>query len=350
MPQIFTVSANERLEKYLRKTNEFKDFEQLTPDASTREFFRVKNENRTAIACIYPEKFDENLPQIDVTNLFIKANLPVAAIYEADYESGIVLHEDFGDTILRDVLNCSSIPEREKFLSVAITLIAEIQAATKIAFQIDSIASKLVFDEEKLFWELSFFKEHFFKSLKKIELSETDDENLTLEFTELARELESYAKVLTHRDFHAANLMLDDNKNLKIIDHQDARIGSVVYDLVSLLLDRVTEIPTQEWLEGKKKYFLNEREKLGLDSLKLNEFNYEFDLTTIQRCLKAIGTFSNQAANFRKTDYVQYINPMFEIVLNACRRLQRFPNLQRIIENNLTGKNDETDIYKQIKG
>lgn len=345
MSQQFTVSAVERLQKYLRKSNKHKEFEQLTPDASTREFFRVKSENRTAIACVYPEKFDKNLPQIDVTNLFLRSSLPVAEIYEVDYESGIVIHEDFGDTILRDVLNDSVSEEREKLLNNAITLIAEIQVSTELAFELNSIASKLVFDKEKLLWELNFFREYYFKSLKKIELSENDYKNLTVEFTEIAGELESYAKVLTHRDFHAANLMLFENE-LKIIDHQDARIGSITYDLVSLLLDRITELPSNEWLNLKKQYFLEERIRFGLNSVSLEDFNYEFDLMTVQRCLKAIGTFSNQAANFGKENYIQYINPMFQVVLEACRRLQRFPNLQRIINNNLVEQFNETNIYK----
>jgi aminoglycoside/choline kinase family phosphotransferase len=41
-------------------------------------------------------------------------------------------------------------------------------------------------------------------------------------------------------DFHAANLMIDERGDLRIIDHQDASMGSPAYDLVSLLLDRVT--------------------------------------------------------------------------------------------------------------
>ncbi len=161
-----------------------------------------------------------------------------------------------------------------------------------------------------------------------------ENEAMEKEFTELSRELESYAKVLTHRDFHAANLMIQDGE-LKIIDHQDARIGAASYDLVSLLLDRVTELPTPEWLAKKRSFFLNEREKLGLENLDENQFANEFRLQTIQRCLKAIGTFSFQSTFRDKTHFIQYIKPMFQIVLRACENLDRFPNLQKIIKKQL---------------
>jgi hypothetical protein len=52
---------------------------------------------------------------------------------------------------------------------------------------------------------------------------------------------------------------------------------------------------------------------------------------TIQRCLKAIGTFSFQTAVRNRPGYVQYIEPMFRVVLRAAENLGRFPHLQKII-------------------
>lgn len=335
MSQLFKTSAFVRLQIFLKKKNYADRIETLTPDASTRKFYRIQLPNKTAIACVYPEKFDETLPQIDVTRLFLSCGLPVAEIFEIDYKNGIIIHEDFGNKILRVYFEKTDAETVDNLLNQAVLLIAKIQKSTPQAFKQNSIASKLKFDEEKLLWELNFFKTHYFGSLIKKPLSKEDNKNLTAEFVELSRELETFANVLTHRDFHAANLMLDEKNNLKIIDHQDARIGSNAYDLVSLLLDRITQIPPDQWLKEKKEYFLKEREKLDLEKIETEKFNYEFDLMTIQRCLKAIGTFSNQAANFDKVHYIQYINPMLRVVLEACHRLQRFPNLQTIINNQI---------------
>ncbi len=329
MTRKFNKPAIKRLQEFLQNKETLLDVERLTPDASTREYFRINWNNSKSIACVYPEQFDKNLPQIDVTTLFLKCDLPVAEIFEVNYDQGIIVHQDFGDNILRDVLENSEANNQEELLNNAISLIARIQKHTPKAFELDSIASKLKFDEEKLLWELNFFKTHYFESLKKKPLPAKTDKALIEEFRELSQELESYAKVLTHRDFHAANLMVGKNGELQIIDHQDARIGSIAYDLVSLLLDRITVIPTQEWLTDKKNHFLNEREKFGLETINIKKFDYEFDLMTVQRCLKAIGTFSNQAGNFQKTHYIQYIDPMLQVVLEASQRLKKFPTLTR---------------------
>jgi N-acetylmuramate 1-kinase len=255
----------------------------------------------------------------------------VAKIFDFSENLGVIIQEDFGDTILRDVLLKSDFETRENYLNQAITLIARIQAVTTKAFELDSIASRLKFDEEKLLWELNFFKTHYFESLQKQPLSDKENSALTEEFISLAKELETRAEVLCHRDFHAANLMIDRENRLRIIDHQDARIGAASYDLVSLLLDRVLDAPSENWLAEKKRFFLSEREKLGLKKIAVEDFDYEFRLQTVQRCLKAIGTFSFQTANRGKTNYAQYINPLFRIVADAAQKLNRFPNLQKII-------------------
>ncbi len=321
-----------RLETFLTERNQIPALEQLTPDASIREYFRVRWNGQTAIACVYPEPFDKNEQSyLDVTKLFLAADLPVAEIYDFEEKLGVILQEDFGDTILRDVLLKSDETVRENYLNQTISMIAKIQSATPLAFEQNSIASRLAFDLEKLSWELDFFTTHYFETLRKNPLHGTDAQLFKAELDEVAEELAGMAKVLTHRDFHAANLMIDKQNNLRIIDHQDARIGSVAYDLVSLLLDRVTKLPTPEWLAEKNRFFLAEREKLGLEKIVEADFADEFHLQTIQRCLKAIGTFSFQSVNRGKTYFIPFIKPMFEIVRRAAENLERFPNLQRIV-------------------
>jgi aminoglycoside/choline kinase family phosphotransferase len=134
--------------------------------------------------------------------------------------------------------------------------------------------------------------------------------------------------------------MLDQNDNLKIIDHQDARIGSPAYDLVSLLLDRVTELPSPEWLASKRRRFLDGRESLGLSEIDETAFAEEFRLQTIQRCLKAAGTFSFQSANRGKTYFIPFIKPMFLIVLRALENIDRFPAMVRSLDRELAHELD----------
>jgi len=325
-----------RLEQFLIAKNQPPDIVQLTPDASTREYFRIGWRGAAAIACVYPEPFDaKEQTYLDVTNLFVQGGLPVAEIYDFDAGLGVIVQEDLGDRVLRPILDTDDSKKREDLLNEAIKLIARIQTATPKAFELNSIASRLKFDEEKLGWELDFFKTHYFETLRQSPLSAADDKAMSDEFRELARALEIRAEVLCHRDFHAANLMIHSDGTLRIIDHQDARIGTASYDLVSLLLDRVLEVPSPSWIREKRLFFLKQRENLGLKHIDPNDFAQEFRLQTIQRCLKAIGTFSFQSVNRGKTHFVPYIEPMFRIILQACERLEKFPHLQEVMETQI---------------
>jgi aminoglycoside/choline kinase family phosphotransferase len=325
-----------RLERFLLERGENQKIQQLTQDASTREYFRIASGGATSIACVYPEPFvAAEQSYLDVSNLFLQAGLPVARIIDFDEALGVIVQEDLGDRILRDELVKADEMKRESLTLEAIALIPKIQAATRKAFETNSIASRLRFDTEKLMWELEFFKTHYFTTYKGEPLDVEEDEMLTKEFLDLSRELETRARVLCHRDFHAANLMLDNEGRLRIIDHQDARIGSVAYDLVSFLLDRVTEPPSAEWLSEKRKFFLAERERIGLERIDGAEFADEFRLQTIQRCLKAIGTFSFQSVNRGKTYFVPFIKPMFQIVLRALENLNKFPVAKRVVEREI---------------
>ena len=322
----------ERLEHYLAAKGIDSAIEQVTPDASTRRYFRFRDKDRSAIACVYPDDIKHAAHNyVDVSNLFLSNGLPVAKVYDFDEVNGIVVVEDLGDTIVRSEFEACGERRKNELIREAIGLIAKIQAATISAEESNSIAGRLRFDTEKLMWELNYFKIHYFSTYRKDPLVSELDEAINSEFQELSSALEGYASVLCHRDFHAANLMIDSNGALRIIDHQDARLGSPTYDLVSLLLDRVTDLPSDDWLDGMKEFYLVERNQRGLDVLDRNSFDREFDLQTVQRCLKAVGTFSFQSSAREKTYFIPYIEPMFRIVDRTLARLEQFPNLHETI-------------------
>jgi aminoglycoside/choline kinase family phosphotransferase len=343
-PQItsnsFDASARARLLGYLaarhRRVKE-DDVVALTPDASTRVYFRIPWKRHRAIATIYPEPFDPEFhPYLDVTRLFKAAALPVPEVLEVDGTSGIIIQEDLGDRQLRRVFEAASEEERDNYLERAINLIAGIQAATSKAFELRSIASRLAFDEAKLAWELGFFLEHYFGSLRGEELSHGVAAELKTEMNDIAAELSARPRVLCHRDYHASNLMVDTKNRLRIVDHQDARMGPASYDLVSLLLDRQPELPSLAEIRAHRLFFLEERRLRGLDSIDPDDFAQEFRLVTVQRCLKAIGTFSYQTAVCgRGATYAQFIRPTFLIVLQAAEWLERFPAIRRAITERL---------------
>ena len=331
----FESSASERLARFIAGRGiAGLEIIPLTPDASTRKYFRVPWKKGKAVAAVYPEPFDPEFhPYLDVTRLFRDAQIPVPEIYEVDGNGGIIVQEDLGDKQLFQAYDSETDDRCEEYKEEAIRLIAHIQAATTKAVQMHSIASKLAFDEAKLSWELDFFFEHYFGSLRHESLRHAEVAELKAELNDIAAELAAAPRVLCHRDYHAANLMIDGRNRLRVIDHQDARMGPASYDLVSFLLDRQPCPPTLAELRGHRLFFLEERRLLGLGVVDPDEFANEFRLMTIQRGLKATGTFSYQTAvSGRGSAYKHFIQPTLEIVLQAAQWLDRFPTLQRMLK------------------
>jgi len=334
----FETSASERLARFIAGQGiTGLEITPLTPDASTRKYFRIPWKKGKAIAAVYPEAFDPEFhPYLDVTRLFVEAGIPVPEIYAVDGAAGMIIQEDLGDQQLFQAYEDETEDQCDEYKEQAIKLIARIQAATDMASQLQSIASRLAFDEAKLSWELEFFFEHYFGSLRQETLRHAETAELKAELNDLAAELAAVPRVLCHRDYHASNLMVDGKRRLRVIDHQDARMGPATYDLVSFLLDRQPVPPSLAELRGYRLFFLEERRSHGLGVVDPDDFANEFRLMTIQRGLKATGTFSYQTAvSGRGAVYEQFIQPTLEIVHQAAEWLDRFPTLQRMIKERL---------------
>jgi N-acetylmuramate 1-kinase len=318
-------------------------FQALTPDASTRKYYRVfsgANYDETFIVSLYPAPFNAHENSfIDVSRLFERAGLPVPRIIDVADTDGVILQEDLGDTSLAKWL--SEAADRgdakgaEQMTLRAIELIAQIQATTQTAYDVNSISSRLAFDEDKLSWELNYFFDHFFGSLMQRQFESDDAEAIKLDLQAIAAELAARPRSLTHRDYHGMNLMVDTAGALRIIDHQDARMGPVTYDLVPLLLERRLEPVDESWVKEKQRFFLKVGESLGLPRIAPQELEYEFHLMTVQRQLKAIGTFSYQTAVVGRGEfYEKYIEPSIATVLRTMAKpgMKEYPALRKALE------------------
>jgi aminoglycoside/choline kinase family phosphotransferase len=335
---VFESSASDRLARFITQQGiASKEVIPLTPDASTRKYYRIGWKKRTAIAAVYAEPFDPEFhPYLDITRLFLDCDIPVPEIYEVDGNAGIIVQEDLGDRQLFQVYDDESEEQCDQYKEEAIALIAKIQKATEHAYETHSIASRLAFDEAKLSWELDFFFEHYFGSLRGETLRHAEIAELKAELNDIAAELAAVPRVLCHRDYHASNLMIDPKKRIRVVDHQDARMGPASYDLVSFMLDRQPCPPSLAELRAHRLYFLEERRLLGLSPIDPDDFALEFRLMTIQRCLKATGTFSCQTAVYgRGAVYQQFIEPTLQIALQAAEWLERFPTLRRMLKERI---------------
>lgn len=326
----------------------------LTPDASTRKYYRIcaeRNPEETFIISLYPAPFHPgDNTYLDVTRLFERAGLPVPHVIDVAGTQGIILQEDLGDCSLAKWIEQAGEEEGaegriDEMLLRAIDLIARIQQVSGWEAETESeerrraftgsVASRLAFDEDKLSWELNFFYDHFFGSLRHAQFAPETEAAIRADLHAVAAELAARPRVLCHRDYHAMNLMVDARGELRLIDHQDARMGPASYDLVPLLVERRLAPADEAWVAARQEDFLRRREALGLPAIDTEELRYEFQLMTVQRQLKATGTFSYQTGVVGRGEYYEkYIGPAVATVLRAMRApgMKEYPALRRALE------------------
>ncbi|MEE8348865.1 MAG: phosphotransferase [Acidobacteriota bacterium] len=299
----------------------------LPGDASTRQYFRYQGSEQSFILAVYPDGFDrEDFSYHQIYELLRGIGLPVPKIITLDPKRGIVLQEDLGDELLQHTLGTAPPTQRKHLLSTAIDHIVTIQRDGPEALRPEYQASELVFDQEKLNWELLFFRRHYLGDHRR--LSPIDDHQLRAEFDQLSAELADLPHCLCHRDYQVRNLMVKDDI-LYITDFQDARWGPFSYDLTSLLKDSI-EL-TEEEVRHYQAYYLGQ----GTFPDGPQEFLRQFQLMCIQRLLKALGTYGYQIAVAGKDIYGQYIPGSLARVLDALQSVPEFPYIQSVIEKEL---------------
>ena len=144
---------------------------------------------------------------------------------------------------------------------------------------------------------------------------------LLAEWGAIAGELASEARVLCHRDYHSRNLMQHAGR-LYVIDFQDARMGPDTYDLVSLLRDSYIDIPDDQ-VDGLIEHYLALR-KTAEDG-----FRDRFDVMSVQRNIKALGTFGYQTTTRNNPVYIQYIPRTLRYLRQNLQKHGRFARLSR---------------------
>ncbi|MFB3903375.1 MAG: aminoglycoside phosphotransferase family protein [Acidobacteriota bacterium] len=307
--------------------------QKLIGDASSRQYFRLVFENEGSyVLAAYPEPFQlETFTYQEVYDIFRMVGLPVPEIIVADGELGIVLQEDLGDESVQKRLRHSTQEEYCRLMCRAIDLLILIQTQATKVVPSNTEAARLAFDKEKLSWELAFFR-RYYGNYRNLPLPE--DKGLIADSGRLAEELASYPRFLCHRDYHVRNLMVK-NDQVYIIDFQDARQGPALYDLVSLLKDSIQLTPEQvEWYVG---YYINQSRTANSPALlEARALRRQFDLMTIQRLLKALGTYGYQITERANFIYEQYVPGSLHRASLALQSLQEFPYIQSLVADEVT--------------
>ncbi|HEX5110965.1 MAG TPA: phosphotransferase [Vicinamibacterales bacterium] len=308
----------------------------LTGDASDRRYYRILvRGDATQVLAVHPGPIEfERLPFVNVARLLAAMPVPAPRVIGYSDALGIIALQDLGDVTLQAHLGTATRAEHAALYRQAVALIDTLQRRGAELASPDYVPYGIAFDEEKLTWELQFFTKHFLEAYRGASLTAAEREALAAEYAVIVGELAAEPRVLCHRDYHSRNLMLHDGQ-LHIIDFQDARMGPDTYDLASLLRDSYVDF-TEAQVDELIAFFLALRGSRGAASASDGrEFRRRFDLMSLQRNIKALGTFGYQTTTRVNTVYIQYIPRTLSYVRANLERYPRFARLRTLLAAHL---------------
>lgn len=310
------------VETFLQKTLSLKDIKilPLAGDASNRKYFRVVQSENSWVLMMWEPFNPDEYPFLSVLQHFAQNGVHVPKVVGMSPSEGLVLLEDLGDlTLERRFWENQNQETVTFFYRMALDEIIKIHGkATQN--KSNCTAFKIQFDTEKLLWELNYGRDNLILGVLNANLSPKVQEELQKIFLNICETLHQEPKVICHRDYHSRNLMIKLDK-MFVIDFQDARMGPIQYDLVSLFKDSYVDLE-DETVKQLMSYYLEQSKEFLPKNFSKDHFDRIYEIQSLQRCFKACGSFASFYHQRGDKRYLKYLTPTLKRVLKC---LIQFP-------------------------
>ena len=262
----------------------------LPVEASTRQFFRVSTGVSTFVAMLSPPATEDNPRFVRLADLFRNHGLRTPQVHAADFDRGMLLLEDLGK---RDFAAAYATGEIDAPLHAAIRDLVKLQSVAK-----DDIPP---YTTARFADELAIFTDWLLGRFVGVDVPQAyaGVADALIEATQ------SVPQRTVHRDYHCRNLIWRNDSSVGIVDFQDALVGPCCYDIASLLRDCYVEFDEARVALWRERFFA----LADLDCA-ASTFNRAFDLTAIQRQLKAVGIFARLYLNRGRDSHLGDIVPV----------------------------------------
>ena len=273
-------------------------------DASTRQYFRLRKENTTAILMDASRNIESVAPFIQLDKHLETLGFSVPGILAADTANGFLLLEDFGDDTFTRLLERTAEPEQLYTLATDV-LIALHKSPVAIP------KSLRAYHAAKMLEDLEPFLE--WCTPAKDEAAKAAFRRVWSEVLPVAHQV---PVSLLLRDYHVANLMLlterEGIRRAGLLDFQDAYQGPVTYDLMSLLEDARRTVAT-ELQERLIAYYLEH-----FPALEPKSFAASMAILAALRHTRVLAIFERLSRREGKHEYKKLHSPRVERMLDKA--------------------------------
>lgn len=270
----------------------------MVGDASNRRYFRVNVRGLSFVVMDAPPALENCRPFVAIAKALREIGLNTPDILEADLEQGFLLLTDFGGATYLSALNTQN---ADHLYDTALDALSVLQTCH---FVNDHAIPPFTPDFMNKEW--TWHKEWFLTKFLQLSLFGIENE-LDHCYSLIMNAAADQPQVFMHRDYHSANLMVLADNEVGILDFQDAFIGPVTYDLVSLLRDCYIDWPQERVAVWVKSYQQKLMVQGSLEKVSERDFLRWFDWMGMQRHLKALLTFSRKHVRDHQSQYLRHV-------------------------------------------
>ncbi|NOL51011.1 aminoglycoside phosphotransferase family protein [Pelistega suis] len=298
-------------------------------DASFRRYFRIDTHDGTLIIMDAPPAHEDCKPFIDIAQRLSSVGLNTPHILEQDLEKGFLILNDLGNlTYYQRLQSEISDQELQSIYRDALAAMVDMQKADTTGLPI--------YDKPRLLTELGLFNEWYVQQYHQTTLSDKEKTQLDAIFELLVQHNDKQAKVFVHRDYHSPNLMLCNptlhGKNPGVIDFQDAVLGPISYDVVSLVMDARTTWEEPQQLDWAIRYWEMARAANLPVPADFADFHVDYEYMGLQRNLRILGVFARLAIRDNKKHYLDHMPRVNGYVRQVANRYIAFKPLLNILD------------------
>jgi N-acetylmuramate 1-kinase len=302
-------------------------------DASFRRYFRLDatEEGRASSLILMdaPPPHEATGPFLHAADIFHRAQLSTPRAIAADETNGFLLLTDLGNTtFLQQIMQVSNPDQREQ---VAGDLYRDAWRALIRLQAMDTDAGLAPYDHARLMQEMQLFESWFIDRHLQVALTAEERQQLQAMLELICNACLAQPQVIVHRDYHSRNLMVLAQHNPGILDFQDAVIGPITYDLVSLLRDAYVNWPEELQLDWAIRYWQDAR-TAGLPITEdFSDFWRDFEWMGLQRQLKVLGIFARLYHRDHKDDYLKDLPRVWDYAAAVAMRYVPLAPLARLM-------------------
>ena len=294
------------------------NIERASSDASFRTYYRVTHNKGTDIVMYAPPDKESLTDVIKINSKLDSANITVPKIKKVNEGLGLMLMSDFGKKVYLNNLNDETV---FCLYTDAIDVIHNMQNNITTS-DLDCFDIREQRNETNLFIDW-FLKKHIGYNDEKL-----DSMGIKKIFTDLLEKIDEIPKTFIHRDYHSRNLMLLEKGNPGVLDYQDAMVGPITYDLVSLLKDCYIKWDNELINKMSKTYF----QRISDVETSFDVFSYWLDITGLQRHLKAIGIFTRLNYRDNKPVYMNDIPRTLSYVRETVGKYDELKEIKLVLD------------------